>query len=127
MMLPRAVSVLAVTTRPGKESLELGGLLYAFGPHVPYGLCACLFATASVLTSTIVPKRRMAGKAPVTAKSIFSGIHYIRERRNILGAISLDLFVVLLGGATALLPGSAPGVAGARGCVRRHCRLASTP
>jgi MFS family permease len=82
----------------------LGGLLYAFGPHVPYGLCACLFATAAVLSSTIVPKRRTASKAPVTAKSIFSGIHYIRERRNILGAISLDLFVVLLGGATALLP-----------------------
>ncbi len=82
----------------------LGGLLYAFGPHVPYGLCACLFATAAVLSSAIVPKRRTASKAPVTAKSIFSGIHYIRERRNILGAISLDLFVVLLGGATALLP-----------------------
>jgi MFS family permease len=82
----------------------LGGLLYAFGPPVPYGLCACLFATAAVLSSTIVPKRRTAGKAPVTTKSIFSGIHYIRERRNILGAISLDLFVVLLGGATALLP-----------------------
>jgi MFS family permease len=81
----------------------LGGLLYAFGPEVPYGLCGCLFATAAVLSSTIVPKRR-TGKAPLTAKSIFSGIHYIRERRNILGAISLDLFVVLLGGATALLP-----------------------
>jgi MFS family permease len=82
----------------------LGGLLYAFGPHVPYGLCACLFATAATLSSGIVPKRPMAGKTPVTAQSIFSGIHYIRARKNILGAISLDLFVVLLGGATALLP-----------------------
>jgi predicted MFS family arabinose efflux permease len=82
----------------------LGGLLYVFGPHVPYGLCACLFATAAALSSTIVSKRVTAGKAPVTANSIFSGIHYIRERRNILGAISLDLFVVLLGVATALLP-----------------------
>ena len=82
----------------------LGGLLYAFGPHVPYGLCALLFATAALLSSTIVPKRRTAGKAPVTGQSILAGIHYIRERKNILGAISLDLFVVLLGGATALLP-----------------------
>src|SRR5579862_4163943 len=40
----------------------------------------------------------------VTAGSIFSGIHFIKEHKNILGAISLDLFVVLLGGATALLP-----------------------
>jgi MFS family permease len=82
----------------------LGGLLYAFGPHVPYGLCAFLFATAALLSSTIVPKRRMAARAPVTGQSILAGIHYIRERKNILGAISLDLFVVLLGGATALLP-----------------------
>ncbi len=43
-------------------------------------------------------------QAPKAASSIFSGIHYIREQKNILGAISLDLFVVLLGGATALLP-----------------------
>jgi MFS family permease len=82
----------------------LGGLLYAFGAHVPYASCACLYGLAAVLSSTIVAKRRAAGKGPVTRKSIFSGIHYIREKRNILGAISLDLFVVLLGGATALLP-----------------------
>ncbi len=82
----------------------LGGILYAFGAHVPYASCACLYALAAVLSSTIVTKRRAAGKRSVTTKSIFSGIHYIREKRNILGAISLDLFVVLLGGATALLP-----------------------
>ncbi|RXH56594.1 MFS transporter [Granulicella sibirica] len=82
----------------------LGGLLYALGAHVPYALCACLFGTASVLSSTIRTKRRASGKGPVTANSLFSGIHYIRARKNILGAISLDLFVVLLGGATALLP-----------------------
>jgi len=81
-----------------------GGLLYAFGAQVPYTVCVALFWTAAILSSTIVIKRRPASKAPVTAQSIFSGIHYIRERKNILGAISLDLFVVLLGGATALLP-----------------------
>jgi len=53
----------------------LGGLLYAFGPHVPYGLCAFLFATAALLSSTIVPKRRMAARAPVTGQSILAGIH----------------------------------------------------
>jgi MFS family permease len=82
----------------------LGGLLYAFGAHVPYGLCALLFVSASALSATIHTTRQAPSKAPVTATSIFSGIHYIRERKNILGAISLDLFVVLLGGATALLP-----------------------
>ena len=82
----------------------LGGLLYALGSYVPYGLCACLFCMAALLSSTIVPKRQMAGKTPVTGQSVLAGIHYIRQHRNILGAISLDLFVVLLGGATALLP-----------------------
>jgi MFS family permease len=82
----------------------LGGLLYAFGSYVPYGLCACLFCMAAMLSSTILPKRRMAARAPVTGQSVLAGIHYIRHHRNILGAISLDLFVVLLGGATALLP-----------------------
>jgi MFS family permease len=82
----------------------LGGLLYAFGAHVPYMLCTFLFGIAALLSSSIVLKRRTPGKAPVSAKSILAGIHYIRERKNILGAISLDLFVVLLGGATALLP-----------------------
>ncbi len=82
----------------------IGGLLYILGAHVPYACCACLYATAAVLSSSIVPKRRIAGKGSATAQSIFSGIHYIRAHKNILGAISLDLFVVLLGGATALLP-----------------------
>jgi len=81
----------------------LGGFLYVLGAHVPYAACALLYATAAVLSSTIVLKRP-AARAPTGADSIFSGIHYIRERKNILGAISLDLFVVLLGGATALLP-----------------------
>lgn len=81
----------------------LGGLLYAFGAHVPFGLCACLYALASILSSSIKP-RKVNGPRAATASSIFSGIHYIWERKKILGAISLDLFAVLLGGATALLP-----------------------
>jgi MFS family permease len=56
------------------------------------------------LSSTVVAKRRLGDKDATSASSIFSGIHYIRDRKNILGAISLDLFAVLLGGATALLP-----------------------
>ena len=81
-----------------------GGLLYAFGAHIPYGACAVLYGVAAILSWNIVPVRNTRSKPSATAKSIFSGIHYIRERKKILGAISLDLFVVLLGGATALLP-----------------------
>lgn len=81
-----------------------GGLLYALGAAVPYTVCAVLFVTASILAASIRAPRITPSKEPVTWRFLFSGIHYIRERKNILGAISLDLFAVLLGGATALLP-----------------------
>ena len=45
------------------------------------------------------PKRE-----PATLKTLFAGVHFIRARKDVLGVISLDLFAVLLGGATALLP-----------------------
>jgi MFS family permease len=81
----------------------LGGLLYAFGAHVPLELCACLYAIAAILSSTLHLVRQTNIDTPA-ASSIFSGIHYIRQRSDIFGAISLDLFAVLLGGATGLLP-----------------------
>jgi len=103
--VPQAIAWFASATQTASiVGPALGGLLYAFGAHVPYGLCACLYGTAAILSSTIHPKRRALAKDTTSASSIFSGIHYIRERKNILGAISLDLFAVLLGGATALLP-----------------------
>jgi MFS family permease len=103
--VPQAISWFTSATQTASiVGPALGGFLYVLGAHVPYGLCACLYLTAAVLSSTVVPKRRNAGRGTVTARSIFSGIHHIRGNKNILGAISLDLFVVLLGGATALLP-----------------------
>jgi MFS family permease len=103
--VPQAIAWFASATQTASIiGPALGGLLYAFGAHVPYALCACLYWTAAVLSSTVVAKRRFGEKETTRVSSIFSGIHYIRERKNILGAISLDLFAVLLGGATALLP-----------------------
>lgn len=82
----------------------LGGLLYVAGAQVPYLTCAVLYVCACALSTTIRPWRNSSANAAATASSIFSGIHYIRAHKKILGAISLDLFAVLLGGATALLP-----------------------
>jgi MFS family permease len=82
----------------------LGGFLYVFGAGVSYASCAILYGLAAIFSSTVVPERRAATRDLTSANSVFSGIHYIWERKNILGAISLDLFAVLLGGATALLP-----------------------
>jgi MFS family permease len=103
--VPQAIAWFASATQTASiVGPALGGVLYIFGAHVPYATCACLYVAAAILSSSVVPKRRTAGKQLDSANSIFSGIHYIRERKNILGAISLDLFAVLLGGATALLP-----------------------
>jgi len=82
----------------------LGGFLYVAGPQVPYMTCGALFVLASLLSVTVQLWPGTAAKSPNTATSIFSGVHYIREHKNILGSISLDLFAVLFGGATALLP-----------------------
>ncbi|TGU74109.1 MFS transporter [Geomonas terrae] len=82
----------------------LGGLLYALGPTTVYGTAAALFFCASFLLSRIKVERPPASREPATLTSLFAGIAFIKSRQEILGAISLDLFAVLLGGATALLP-----------------------
>ena len=82
----------------------LGGLLYGVGAGAAFLTCALSFAAAAVLTSAIPLQSKPAARAPVTLESVFSGIAFIRSQPVILGALSLDLFAVLFGGATALLP-----------------------
>ena len=83
----------------------IGGLIYLIGPVPAYAasalcfLCAGIFLVGIRLAHAALPSRE-----PMTLQSLFGGIAFIRSQRVILGAISLDLFAVLLGGATALLP-----------------------
>jgi len=81
----------------------LGGFLYAFGAAVVYLTCIAFFV---ISTAYIAGIRRIpiAPSAPVSLESLFAGFAFIWRRKQVLGAISLDLFAVLLGGATALLP-----------------------
>ncbi|MFV0281019.1 MAG: MFS transporter [Rhodoblastus sp.] len=82
----------------------LGGLLYALGASAPFS-AAALMSAATGLAIIFTPlERKPPSKEPVTLTSVFSGLAFIRQRPIILGAISLDLFAVLLGGITALLP-----------------------
>ncbi|HEX8545233.1 MAG TPA: MFS transporter [Pseudomonas sp.] len=82
----------------------LGGFLYAFGSSWVYGPTVLLYVIACVLMLSL-PARQMAlNKGKATLDSLMAGIRFIRSRPDVLGAISLDLFAVLLGGATALLP-----------------------
>ena len=82
----------------------LGGFLYTAGPTVAYAAAALLFLSAGLLASFIRVDRVPPGSNSRDFRSIFSGITFIRSRPALLGAISLDLFAVLFGGATALLP-----------------------
>jgi len=82
----------------------LGGLLYGVGAGSAYLACAVSFAAAAALVSTVKLQAKPATRPPVTLESVFSGIAFIRSQPVILGALSLDLFAVLFGGATALLP-----------------------
>ncbi|MBV9556416.1 MAG: MFS transporter, partial [Pseudolabrys sp.] len=81
-----------------------GGLLYAYSPMLVCALCVVLFVVAMTLVTFVKVERAPAPKEPVTLASVFAGFHYIRNRQRLLGVITLDLFVVLLGGVTALLP-----------------------
>lgn len=82
----------------------IGGLLYLLGPTVAYGFGAGLFFLAAVLMIPIKIERSLGARPPVTLESVFAGLAFTWRTPVILGSISLDLFVVLLGGATALLP-----------------------
>jgi MFS family permease len=82
----------------------LGGVLYAAGATTAYMTTAILFLAASTFISLIRVEPTSPKHEPVSLRSLFAGIAYIRSEPVIMGAISLDLFAVLLGGATALLP-----------------------
>jgi MFS family permease len=82
----------------------LGGFLYAAGASVVYVVCAVLFVLAAGLVWSARYDHRPAPRAPVTMDTLLAGVRFIRAKPVVLGAISLDLFAVLLGGATALLP-----------------------
>lgn len=82
----------------------LGGFLYVAGPVAVYGLGSMLFLVSALLISRIKIRQTTPNREPVTLATIFAGVAYIRSKPVLLGAISFDLFAVLLGGATALLP-----------------------
>jgi MFS family permease len=82
----------------------IGGVLYVAGPAAVYGAAAVLYLVAATLMARLRYVQAARPREPTTLKTLFAGVHFIRHRPDILGVISLDLFAVLLGGATALLP-----------------------
>ncbi len=104
-LLPRAAALAAsVFQTAAIVGPSVGGLLYGIGPASGYAAAALGFAAAAALTATIPSTGPPPAREKPTLRSVFGGIGFIRSEPAILGAISLDLVAVLLGGATALLP-----------------------
>jgi MFS family permease len=88
----------------------LGGLLYAAGPRTVYLISSVLLAVAVLLMGLTKSAPQATNKNPVSWHTLLEGLRFVWSRPIVLGAISLDLFAVLFGGATALLPAYAHDV-----------------
>ena len=104
-LLPRAI---ASVTSAGQTARivgpALGGVLYTLGPATVYALVAALYVVGATLIALVRDDQPARVPDEITPASLFSGIAFIWRQRLLLGLMSLDLFAVLLGGATALLP-----------------------
>jgi MFS family permease len=104
-ILPQAIALSSAAWQTGAiAGPALGGILYDVRPFFPYALSAILFAVSVVAMFTIGPLRRTPLKPGSPFSQMVDGLAYVRRNRLVLGAITLDLFAVLLGGVTAMLP-----------------------
>ena len=104
-ILPAAIALNSISWQAGAiAGPPLGAYLYAAQPALPYGLAAALFALSCAALFLIGPVARPPRSPLSPWRSVVEGLGYVRHNRIVLGAISLDLFAVLLGGATAMLP-----------------------
>lgn len=107
-LLPGAVSVNAVLFQTGViVGPSIGGVLAIFGYHVVYGIACALLTFTVLMVASVRPMRPQASQGPATQwrwHNVLDGFRFVVSKKPLLGAISLDLFAVLFGGATALLP-----------------------
>jgi MFS family permease len=105
-LLPKAIALSSMGWQAGTiVGPALGGYLYAWEPHMPYAVSAGLFLVSLAAMFLIGPKPRTAIEGSKNPwRQMIDGLSYVRGNRLVLGAISLDLFAVLLAGATAMLP-----------------------
>jgi MFS family permease len=105
-ILPRAIALSSIAWQTGAVlGPALGGYLYAYAPFAPYAASGALFLVALICLLAIGPvSSTRLNRGPNPWAQMVEGLKYVRHNRLVLGAISLDLFAVLLGGATAMLP-----------------------
>ena len=97
--LSSAAAQVATITGPA-----IGGFAYAVAPGLPYGIMLGFWLFSTLLTGGIRVTEPEPAKDSETSDDIYAGVRFIRSNPAILGTISLDLFAVLFGGVTALLP-----------------------
>ena len=104
-ILPNAIALSSTAWQTGAiAGPALGGILYDVTPHLPYALSTGLFGV-SVLCLFLIPRLERTPLKPGSPwQQMMDGLAYVRRNRLVLGAITLDLFAVLLGGVTAMLP-----------------------
>ena len=104
-LLPRAIagsssaSQTAVIAGPA-----LGGILIEISPTLVFAVCAALWLSTGLVMLGIAMEARLPERAPLDLKSMFSGLNFMVSRKVVLGAVLLDLFAVVLGNPTAVLP-----------------------
>jgi MFS family permease len=106
-LLPSALALRSVSNQIGMVAgPALGGLLFAIAPEAAYGAALALFAisAAAVLAIKLRPNAQRPAEQSARMRALSGGIRFIRDTPILLGAILLDLFAVLFGGAVALLP-----------------------
>jgi MFS family permease len=82
----------------------IGGLVFAIAPAAPFAIMTLFWLLAGLAAAAIQLERTVKPTEPPTFSELFAGISFVRDNPAISGTISLDLFAVLLGGASALLP-----------------------
>ena len=82
----------------------IGGLLYIIGPTTVYLVSAAMLVAATVVIATARTPKHEKLEGHRGLSMVIEGLRYVRDNKVVLGAISLDLVVVLFGGVTALLP-----------------------
>jgi MFS family permease len=104
-LIPRAIAAWASANQVGVIcGPAAGGLIYLLSPVLVTAACVVFFMIAITLVTMVEAKGPAPVRNPPTIASVLAGFEFIRTRRRLLGVITLDLFVVILGGVTALLP-----------------------
>ena len=105
-LLPKAIAMSSISWQVGSVlGPALGGALFAWEPALPYALSAAMLVLSATLVALIRPIRAVHEGPPIhPVRQMIDGFRFVKRERFLQGCITLDLFAVLLGGATAMLP-----------------------